>query len=58
MLDSGGPRLGHHIGQDRPVDDVEQLLGDRLGGGQDSGAQPGDGEHGYADWLHLAPQTR
>jgi hypothetical protein len=35
----------------RPVDDRQQFLGHRLGGGQEAGAHPGDGDDGLARWT-------
>ncbi len=54
VLDPCRPRLGHHIGEHRPVDDVEQLLGHRLGAGQHAGAQASDRQNGFTDGLHAA----
>ena len=48
-LDAGSTRLVHHMLDDRPVDDGQHFLGHRLGGGQEPGAEAGDGEHGLAD---------
>ena len=51
MLDAGGARLVDDMLDDRPVDDGQHLLGDRLGRRQETRAQPGDGEDGLADFL-------
>ena len=54
MLDAGLARLVDHVLHDRPVDDGQHLLRHRLGGGQETGAETGDGEDGFADALHRA----
>ena len=46
------PRLARFVDgvlDQRPVDDRQHLLGDRLGRGEEAGAEPGDGEHRFAD---------
>ena len=45
-------RLVDHMLDHRPVDHGQHLLGDRLGGGQEPGAETGDGKHGFANRLH------
>ena len=50
MLDAGFLGLIHHILDQRPVDDGQHFLRHRLGGGQDAGAEAGDGEDGFADF--------
>src|ERR1700710_1890149 len=40
MLDAGRPRLLDDVGEDRPVDDIQQVLGRGLGPGQHPGSQP------------------
>ena len=54
MLDPGLARLVDDVLHDRAVDDGEHLLRDCLGGGQETGAETGDGEDGFADALHRA----
>ena len=54
MLDAGGARLVHDMLHDRTVDDGEHLLRDRLGGGQEAGAETSDGEDGLADAFRHA----
>ena len=44
MLDAGLAGLVDHILDDRPVDDGQHFLGNRLGGGQEAGAEAGDRE--------------
>ena len=58
MLDAGRPRLVDHMLHHGPVDDREHLLRNRLGGGQEAGAEAGDGENGFADALHREPRRR
>ena len=52
LLDPGLARLLDRILDQRPVDDRQHLLGDRLGGGKEAGAEPGDREDGLADGFH------
>ena len=49
MLDSRLTRFIHHVLKDRPVDNGQHLLGDRLGRGQKPRAETGDGQHGFTD---------
>ena len=49
MLDAGFARLVDRVLDQRPVDDRQHLLGHRLGGGQEAGAEAGDGKDGLAD---------
>ena len=51
MLDPGLARLVDRVLDQRPVDDRQHFLGHRLGGGQETGAKAGHGEHGGADAL-------
>ena len=51
LLDPRLARLVDRILDQRPVDDRQQFLRDRLGGGQQAGAEAGDGEHGLAELL-------
>ena len=44
MLDARRPRLVDHVLDHRAVDDRQHLLGHGLGGGQEAGAEPGDGK--------------
>ena len=55
MLDPCLPRLVDHVLDDRPVDHRQHFLGDRLGGGQESRAQTGNGKDCLANSLH--PRT-
>ena len=57
VLDSGLARLVHDVLQRRPVDDGQHLLRHRLGGGEESGAEAGDGEDGLSepDLPHVRP---
>ena len=50
VLNAGMDRLFHAVLDDGLVDDGQHLLGLRLGGGQKSGAQPGGGENGFANF--------
>ena len=49
MLDAGFPRLVDHMLDERPVDDGQHLLGNRLGRGQKAGAEPCHREHGLTN---------
>ena len=51
LLDPGGARFLDGVLDQRLVDDRQHFLGHRLGGGQEAGAQAGDGQHGLAQWL-------
>ena len=55
VLNAGVDRLLHAVLDDGLVHQGQHLLGLRLGGGQKSGAQPGGGEDGFANfgWHHL-----
>ncbi len=50
VLDAGFARLVDHVLDQRLVDDGQHFLRHRLGGGQDAGAEAGDGEDGFADF--------
>ena len=50
MLDAGFLGLVDHVLDQGLVDDGQHLLRHRLGGGQDAGAETGDGEDGFADF--------
>jgi hypothetical protein len=52
MLDAGLARLVDHVLDERPVDHRQHLLRHRLGGRQEPGAQPGDGENSLANRFH------
>ncbi len=52
LLDSSRARLVHHMLHHRAVDHAHHLLRHRLGGRQETGAETGDGEDGFADALH------
>jgi len=51
LLDSRLPRFIHRILDQRPVDDRQHLLGDRLGRGQKARAEPRDWKHGFANFT-------
>ncbi len=50
VLDAGLTRLVDHVLDQRLVDDGQHFLRHRLGGGQDAGAEAGDGKDGFADF--------
>lgn len=50
VLDAGFPRLVIDVLDQRLVDDGQHFLRHRLGGGQDAGAEAGDGEYGFANF--------
>ena len=52
MLDAGLARLVDDILDDRPVDDRQHFLGDRLGGRQEARAETGNRENCFADFFH------
>ena len=52
LLDPRLARLLDGILDERPVDDRQHLLGDRLGGRKETGAEPGHREDGLADAFH------
>jgi hypothetical protein len=58
MLDAGGLGLVDHVLQRGAVDDGQHLLGHRLGGRQETRAEPGDGEDGLADAYFLGGHVR
>ena len=49
LLDPRLARLVDRVLDQRPVDDRQHFLGDRLGRGKETGAETGDGKHGFAD---------
>ena len=49
MLDPRLARLVDDILEDRPVDDGQHLLRNRLGRRQEAGAEASDGQHGFAN---------
>ena len=51
LLDAGGPRFFDRILDQRLIDHRQHFLGDRLGGRQESRAEAGDGQHGFAQWF-------
>src|SRR3954464_1666328 len=51
VLDAGFPGLVIDVLDQRLVDDRQHFLRHRLGGGQDAGAEAGNGKYGFAD-LH------
>src|SRR3546814_1941741 len=58
LLDPRFARLVDGILDQRPVDDGQHFLGDRLGGRKEPGAETGDGKDGFADRLHGGPLAR
>ena len=54
VLDTGRARLVDHMLDQRPVHHGEHFLRHRLGGGQEAGAEAGDGENSLADRGHVA----
>jgi hypothetical protein len=59
VLDAGRARLGHGIGQHRPIEHVEQVLGDGLAGRHHPRTETRHGQHGLAHWLHeLTPLSQ
>ncbi|MGY3461976.1 hypothetical protein ACVWW5_007426 [Bradyrhizobium sp. LM3.4] len=50
VLDAGFPGLVIDILDQRLVDDRQHFLRHRLGGGQDAGAEAGNGKYGFADF--------
>ena len=54
MLDARFARLVDHMLDQRPVDHGEHFLRHRLGGGEEAGAETGDGEDRLADAFHGA----
>ena len=58
MLDAGLARLVHDVLDQRPVDHGQHFLRHGLGGGQEAGAETGDGKDGFADavsWVRSEP---
>ena len=49
MLNPSLPRLVHDILEDRPVDDGQHLLWNRLGRRQETGPETSDGQYGFAN---------
>ena len=61
VVDAGGHGLLHHVLDGRLVDHRQHLLGLRLGGRQEAGAEAGGGDDGLADggsWGAHAGQSR
>src|SRR5690606_723702 len=54
MLDPRLACLIDHILDDRPVDDREHFLGNRLRGWQEACAEAGNRKDGLSDFLHLS----
>jgi hypothetical protein len=52
LLDARFARFLDRILDERLVDDRQHLLGHRLGGGEEAGAEAGDREHGLANRFH------
>ena len=53
MLDAGLARFVDDMLDQRPVDDRQHLFRHGLGGRQEPGAEPGNGEYGFADEFHV-----
>ncbi len=53
MLDAGLARLVDHVLDQRPVDHRQHLLGHRLGGGQEAGAEARHRENRFANRFHV-----
>ena len=53
MLDAGLAGLVDDVLDQRPVDHRQHFLRHRLGGRQEPGAEPGNGEDGFADEFHV-----
>ena len=53
MLDAGLARLVHHVLDQRPVHHRQHLLGHRLGGGQEAGAEARHRENRFANRFHV-----
>ena len=51
LLDAGRARLLDRVLDQRLVDYGQHFLGHRLGGGQETCAEAGDGQNGLAQWL-------
>ena len=49
VLDAGLARLVDDVLDQRPVDHRQHLLGHGLGGGQEPGAEAGDGKNSFAN---------
>ena len=58
LFDPRLARFVHRILDQRAVDDGQQFLGDRLGRGEETRAQPGDGKDGFLDRLVLVHGCR
>jgi hypothetical protein len=56
MLDAGLARLIHHMLDQGTIDHRQHFLGHRLGGGQESRAEAGNGQNRLADGLHVSEQ--
>ena len=50
MFNPGFQRLVHHMLDQRAIDHGEHFLRHRLGGGQETCAETGDGKDGFADF--------
>ena len=53
VFDPGFAGFFHDIGQNRPIDDVQQFLGRGLGAGKNAGAEARDGQNGLAQTRGL-----
>ena len=59
MLDARLARLVDDMLEHRPVDDGQHFLRHRLGGGQETRAEAGDRQNGFADWfVHVCSSCR
>ena len=57
LLDARRARLVDDVLQDRPIDDGQHLLGDRLGRGQEARAEARDRQHRFANGSFHASET-
>ena len=55
VFDAGLAGLIDHVLNERPVDHRQHFLRHRLGRRQEPGAEPGDGEDGFANEFHESP---
>src|SRR5207253_4777948 len=52
MLDAGLARLVDDVLDQRPVDHRQHFLGHGFGGGEEAGAEPGNGKNGFSNRCH------
>jgi hypothetical protein len=55
MLDAGLAGFVDDVLDQRPVDHRQHFLRHGLGGGQEPGAEPGDGKDSFTDRFHRVP---